>query len=73
MPPIVIVGQGRIPEGRLAMLVVQSDSYHTIAAAGMFEGIFREDMFEEAEGLDHPYYATKHESEKIVRSTTRGA
>lgn len=43
--------------------------HHTssIAAAGMYEGIFREDMFDEAEGLDHPYFATKHESEKIVR------
>ena len=39
----------------------------SIAAAGMFEGIFREDMFEEAENLDHPYYRTKHESEGIVR------
>ncbi len=39
----------------------------SIAAAGLYEGIFREDMFEEAEGLDHPYFATKHESEKIVR------
>jgi NAD(P)-dependent dehydrogenase (short-subunit alcohol dehydrogenase family) len=39
----------------------------SIAAAGMYDGVFREDMFEEAEGLDHPYYMTKHESEKIVR------
>jgi NAD(P)-dependent dehydrogenase (short-subunit alcohol dehydrogenase family) len=39
----------------------------SIAAAGMYEGVFREDMFEEAEGLDHPYFMTKHESEKIVR------
>lgn len=39
----------------------------SIAAAGMFEGIFREDMFEEAENLDHPYYRTKHDSEGIVR------
>jgi len=39
----------------------------SIAAAGLYEGVFREDMFEEAEGLDHPYYMTKHESEKIVR------
>ncbi|MBX7229766.1 MAG: SDR family oxidoreductase [Burkholderiaceae bacterium] len=43
--------------------------HHTssIAAAGLFEGIWREDMFEEAEGLDHPYFATKHESESIAR------
>ncbi len=39
----------------------------SIAAAGLYEGVFREDMFEEAEGLDHPYFMTKHESEKVVR------
>jgi NAD(P)-dependent dehydrogenase (short-subunit alcohol dehydrogenase family) len=43
----------------------------SIAAAGMFEGIFREDMFDEAENLDHPYYRTKHESEGIVRKECR--
>ncbi len=46
-------------------------SFHhvsSIAAAGLYEGVFREDMFEEAENLDHPYFSTKHESEKIVRS-----
>ncbi|MEG2155914.1 MAG: SDR family oxidoreductase, partial [Burkholderiaceae bacterium] len=31
------------------------------------EGVFREDMFDEAENLEHPYFASKHESEKIVR------
>jgi NAD(P)-dependent dehydrogenase (short-subunit alcohol dehydrogenase family) len=39
----------------------------SIAAAGLYEGVFREDMFEEAENLEHPYFATKHDSEKIVR------
>lgn len=39
----------------------------SIAAAGLYSGIFREDMFEEAEGLDHPYFRTKHESEAVVR------
>jgi NAD(P)-dependent dehydrogenase (short-subunit alcohol dehydrogenase family) len=43
----------------------------SIAAAGMFEGIFREDMFEEAENLDHPYFLTKHDSEKVVRNESR--
>jgi len=43
----------------------------SIAAAGLYEGVFREDMFEEAEGLDHPYFKTKHESEKIVRKECR--
>ncbi len=45
----------------------------SIAAAGMFEGIFREDMFSEAENLEHPYFATKHESEKIVRQECKVA
>jgi len=39
----------------------------SIAAAGLYDGVFREDMFDEAENLDHPYFFTKHESEKIVR------
>ncbi|HQD84994.1 MAG TPA: SDR family oxidoreductase, partial [Quisquiliibacterium sp.] len=40
----------------------------SIAAAGMFEGMFREDMFDEAENLDHPYFSTKHDAEKVVRT-----
>ena len=39
----------------------------SIAAAGLYEGVWREDMFDEAENLEHPYFATKHESEGIVR------
>jgi NAD(P)-dependent dehydrogenase (short-subunit alcohol dehydrogenase family) len=39
----------------------------SIAAAGLYEGVFREDMFDEAENLDHPYFRTKHDSEGIVR------
>lgn len=40
----------------------------SIAAAGLYEGVFREDMFEEAENIDHPYFMTKHQSEKLVRA-----
>jgi NAD(P)-dependent dehydrogenase (short-subunit alcohol dehydrogenase family) len=40
----------------------------SIAAAGLYEGVFREDMFDEAENLDHPYFASKHDSEKVVRT-----
>jgi NAD(P)-dependent dehydrogenase (short-subunit alcohol dehydrogenase family) len=39
----------------------------SIAAAGLYDGVFREDMFEEAEDLDHPYFKTKHDSEAVVR------
>jgi NAD(P)-dependent dehydrogenase (short-subunit alcohol dehydrogenase family) len=45
----------------------------SIAAAGLYEGVFREDMFEEAENLDHPYFSTKNESEKIARRDVQGA
>jgi short-subunit dehydrogenase/thioester reductase-like protein len=39
----------------------------SIAAAGRYPGRFTEDMFAEAVGLDHPYFRTKHLSEKVVR------
>ena len=45
--------------------------FSSIASAGLFEGLFREDMFEEAENLDHPYFRTKHDSEAIVRRECR--
>ena len=47
--------------------------HHTssIAAAGMYPGVFREDMFDEAEGLDDAYLRTKHDSEGLVRAETR--
>ena len=34
---------------------------------GPVRSVFREDMFDEAENYEHPYFMTKHESEKIVR------
>lgn len=40
----------------------------SIAAAGLYSGVFREDMFDEAEELEHPYFRTKHDSEGLVRS-----
>jgi thioester reductase-like protein len=50
---------------------IRAKQFHhmsSIAAAGLYEGVFREDMFEEACNLDHPYFASKHESEKVVRN-----
>lgn len=43
----------------------------SIAAAGLYEGTFTEDMFAEAGDLEHPYFATKHESEGLVRKEKR--
>ncbi len=40
----------------------------SIAAAGLYKGTWREDMFDEATDVDnHPYFQTKHESERVVR------
>jgi NAD(P)-dependent dehydrogenase (short-subunit alcohol dehydrogenase family) len=40
----------------------------SIAVAGArFKGTFTEDMFDEGQVLDHPYYRTKFEAEKLVR------
>ena len=50
---------------------IEAGHFHhvsSIAAAGLYEGVFREDMFDQAENYEHPYFMTKHESEKIVRT-----
>jgi short-subunit dehydrogenase len=50
---------------------IEAGCFHqisSIAAAGLYRGEWREDMFEQAEKLDtHPYFRTKHESERVVR------
>src|SRR6188472_2818852 len=50
---------------------IEAGTFHqvsSIAAAGLYKGTWREDMFDEAEDLDtHPYFRTKHESERVVR------
>ena len=53
---------------------IDAGTFHhvsSIAAAGLYDGVFREDMFDEAEELDHPYFRTKHESEGIVRKESK--
>lgn len=43
----------------------------SIASAGCYPGRFTEEMFAEAQGLEHPYFRTKHESEALVRETCK--
>jgi short-subunit dehydrogenase len=43
----------------------------TIAVAGGFEGLFREDMFDEGQKLPHAYHRTKFESEKVARDKVK--
>lgn len=66
-------GQGTREVVRLAQAIEAKRFHHvsSIAAAGLYEGVFREDMFAEAERLDHPYFASKHEGERIVREECR--
>ncbi len=52
---------------------IEAGCFHhvsSIAAAGRFKGLFREDMFDEGQKLDHPYYRSKFESERIARTQT---
>src|SRR3954451_7778377 len=48
---------------------VEAGCFHhvsSIAAAGLYRGIWTEDMFDEAERLDtNPYFRTKHEAEPL--------
>jgi NAD(P)-dependent dehydrogenase (short-subunit alcohol dehydrogenase family) len=62
--------QGTLNTIRFAEAIKAKRFHHvsSIAAAGLYPGIFTEDMFEEAQGLDNPYFRTKHESEGLVRS-----
>ncbi|EDX90953.1 oxidoreductase, short chain dehydrogenase/reductase family [Alcanivorax sp. DG881] len=53
---------------------IQAGRFHhvsSIAAAGLYDGTFTEDMFEEATGLDDAYLLTKHESEALVRQESK--
>ena len=43
----------------------------SVAAAGQYEGLFTEEMFDEGQPLDHPYHRTKFESEKIARTASK--
>lgn len=54
--------------------VLEAGCFHhvsSIAVAGMYDGSFSEDMFEEAGDLSQPYFRTKHESEAVVRRECR--
>ena len=68
-----VEGTRNTVEAAKAMDVGHFHHVSSIAAAGLYEGVFREDMFDEAENIEHPYFMTKHESEKIVRKEYKGA
>jgi NAD(P)-dependent dehydrogenase (short-subunit alcohol dehydrogenase family) len=43
------------------------DHVSSVAASGLYKGLFREDMFDEGQKLPSAYHRTKFESEKIAR------
>jgi short-subunit dehydrogenase/thioester reductase-like protein len=45
----------------------------SIAVAGEYKGLFREDYFDEGQPLKHAYHQTKFEAERAVRHQTEGA
>ena len=53
-----------------AAVLLKAGCFHhvsSVAVAGRYDGIFREDMFHEAAGLDHAYFRSKHDAEALVR------
>jgi NAD(P)-dependent dehydrogenase (short-subunit alcohol dehydrogenase family) len=52
---------------------IEAGTFHlasSIAVAGMYKGLFREDYFDEGQKLPSSYHRTKFESERIVRTQT---
>jgi NAD(P)-dependent dehydrogenase (short-subunit alcohol dehydrogenase family) len=67
-----VEGTRRVVE--LANRIAAARLHHvsSIAVAGAhFRGRFTEDMFDEGQSLDQPYYRTKFEAERIVREEAR--
>ena len=53
---------------------LQAGIFHhvsSIAAAGLYKGLFREDHFDQGQELPSAYHRTKFESERITREETR--
>jgi NAD(P)-dependent dehydrogenase (short-subunit alcohol dehydrogenase family) len=61
--------QGTRNAVRLANALEAGALHHTssVAAAGLYRGLFREDMFDEGQKLPSAYHRTKFESERIAR------
>ena len=53
---------------------LEAGTFHhvsSVAVAGDFKGLFREDMFNEGQGLPSAYHRTKFESEKVARESLK--
>lgn len=65
---------GTINAVRLANSLNKATFHHisSIAVAGRYNGVFREDMFDAGQRLEFPYDRTKFEAEQIVREELTG-
>ena len=53
---------------------LEAGTFHhvsSVAVAGDYKGLFREDMFNEGQGLPSAYHRTKFESEKVARESLK--
>lgn len=66
-----ITGTGHTVEFANAIEAARLHHVSSIAVAGRYRGVFTEEMFAEGQRLDHPYFATKYEAERIVRERAR--
>ena len=58
----------------LSTTAIDAGHFHSvssIAVVCLYEGLLCEDMFDEAENFQHPYFMIQHESEKIARAQCR--
>ncbi|HEX4580323.1 MAG TPA: SDR family oxidoreductase, partial [Candidatus Dormibacteraeota bacterium] len=66
-----IVGTHHTVELANAIAAERLHHVSSIAVAGRYRGAFTEEMFAEGQALDHPYFSTKYEAERIVREEAR--
>ncbi len=64
-----VLGTKYVLQAAEALKVKHLHYTSSIAVAGLYQGTWREDMFDEAEKLINPYLRTKHEAERMVRET----
>jgi NAD(P)-dependent dehydrogenase (short-subunit alcohol dehydrogenase family) len=68
-----VEGTGHVIEFAEAHDVGRFHHTSSIAVAGLYKGVFQEDMFDEDQKLPHAYHSTKFESEKLVRNGIKSA
>jgi NAD(P)-dependent dehydrogenase (short-subunit alcohol dehydrogenase family) len=66
-----VEGTGHVVEFANSIEVGHFHHTSSIAVAGRFKGLFREDMFDEEQKLPHAYHQSKFDSERLVRNEVK--